>query len=192
MPEIKLPEVRLPGLRDMRPDDIKQALADVPRPDIKLSDFDPRSLELPRIDLSRIDLAAAANAAVERTPLRRQRPSRLPMVVAGLVIAGLSTLAVMNLGWVRARVTELVESVRNRLDAARVNDSLEPVQLDADAYTGTIGIPIQADTFADTIPTGEPTPVESGIGATNGSYDTAGFDGGTPSEQRDEGQTSSY
>lgn len=194
MPEIKLPEVKLPGLRDMRADDIKHAISEA-RPDVKLSDLDPRGFELPKIDLPRVDLAGAANAAAatvaEHNPLRQKRRSRAPMIVAGLLIAGLGTLAALNLGWLRTRLSEAVDRIRARMDASRVDSSLEPVQLESDSYTGTVGIPIQADTFADTLPSAEPTPIEAGLGASNGSYENAGFDTGS-NDVRDEGEIRSY
>jgi hypothetical protein len=191
MPEIKLPEVKLPGLRDMRADDIKHAISEA-RPDVKLSDLDPRGFELPKIDFPHIDLAGAAKDAAatvaEHNPLRQRRRSRAPMIVAGLLIAGLGTLAALNLGWLRTRLSEAIDAIRARMDAARVDSSLEPIQLE-DSYTGTVGIPIQADTFADTLPPAEPTPIEAGYGS-NGSNETSGFDSGTPSEN--EGEIRSY
>ena len=194
MPEIKLPELKLPGLRDMRADDIKHAISEA-RPDVKLSDLDPRGFELPKIDLPRVDLAGAASAAAatvsDRNPLRKKRRSRVPMIVAGLLIAGLGTLAVLNLGWLRTRLSEAFDRIRTRMDAARVDSSLEPVQLESDRYTGTVGIPIQADSFADTLPSADPTSLESGSGSANGSHETAGIDGGS-SDVRDEGEIRSY
>lgn len=192
MPEIKLPEVKLPGFRDLSADDIKQALADA-RPDVRLSDLDPRGFELPKIDLSRIDLAGAASAAAataaERNPLRRRRRSRAPMVLGGLVIAALGALAVMNLGWLRVRIAELVEGARSRMDASRVSDSLEPIELDTD-YTGSVGIPIQTDTFADSLPAADTSSTETGF-ATNGSFDTT-TDGASTPESTSEGEIRSY
>jgi hypothetical protein len=193
MPELKLPEVKLPGFRDMHADDIKQAIADA-RPDVKLSDFDPRGFELPRLDLSRIDLAGAASAAAataaEKNPLRRRRRSRAPMVLGGLVIAALGALAIMNLGWLRVRIAELVDRARSQMDAARVDNSLEPMELDTDDYTGSVGIPIQTDTFADTLPAVDTTSTDTGF-ATNGSLD-AGTDGSSSSEGTTEGEIRSY
>jgi hypothetical protein len=198
MPEIKLPEVKLRGFRDMSADDIKQAIADA-RPDVKLSDLDPRGIELPKIDLSRIDLSridlagaasAAAATAAEKNPLRRRRRSRAPMVLGGLVIAALGALAIMNLGWLRVRVAELVDRARSRMDAARVNDSLEPMELDTDDYTGSVGIPIQTDTFADTLPAADTASTDTGF-ATNGSLDASG-DNGSTSAETSEGEIRSY
>lgn len=189
MPEIKLPEVKLPGLRDMRAEDIKHAISEA-RPDVKLSDLDPRGFELPKIELPRVDLAGAASAAAatvaEHNPLRQKRRSRAPMIVAGLLIAGLGTLAALNLGWLRTRLGEAFDRIRSRMDAARVERSLEPVQIESDLYTGTVGIPIQADTFADTLPSAEPTPIEAGLGS-NGSYETT-----ESNDVRDEGEIRSY
>ena len=185
MPVLKLPGVKLRGFRDMTADDVKQALSDA-RPDLKLSDLDPRQMDLPKIDLSGIDLpgaaSAAAAAAAERNPLRRRR-SRRPMFIAGLVVAVLGLLAIANAGWIRARLAELGERARTRMDADQVNESLEPIDGE-DAYTGTIGIPVQPGAFADTLPSAEGTPVGAGYGS---SHD-GGFDTGSQGETREEGE----
>jgi hypothetical protein len=198
MPEFKLPEVRIPGLRDMNTDDIKQSMADVPRPDIKLSDLDPRRVDFPKIDLSRLDLsrldlskldlAGAANAAAARNPLRKRQPSRLPILLTGLVVAALGVFAILNVDWLRARATDVGQRVKSRIDAARVNDSLERIEGDEDSYSASVGIPVQADDFAGSLPTAG-TPVETGYGS---SFDTGSGDGGSQTEVREEGEVKLY
>ena len=174
MPELKLPGVRLRGFRDMSADDVRQALADVPRPDVKLSDLDPRkvdlskvqlpSVDLPSVDLSKLDLgrvdlagaaSSAATAAAERNPLRRRPSRRRPILIAGIVAAVIGILAIANAGWIRARAAELGQRVRSRMDADRVDDALEPLDADEEAFSGAVGIPIQPDAYADTLPPAE-------------------------------------
>jgi hypothetical protein len=179
MPELKLPEVKIPGFRDMNRDDIKHSLPDVSRPDIKLSDLDPRNIEMPKIDLSKIDLSkfdlagaasAAAASAAEHNPLRKRRASRLPMVITGLVVAALGVFAILNISSLRARAEDLGRRAKEKLDAARVNDSLE--HFDTLDEVGPVGIPVQGDPFSDTLPSAEETYREPGYGTPAGTLDT--------------------
>jgi len=50
MPEFKLPTIRLRGFREMTTDDIKSALAEVPRPDVKLSDIADAAIQATQRD----------------------------------------------------------------------------------------------------------------------------------------------
>jgi hypothetical protein len=177
MPEFKLPGVTLPGLRDMTTDDIRQALADVPRPDVKLPDFD-----LPKVDLAGAASAIAATAA-EHSPMRPRRRSRRPMFVAGAIVAGLTLAALANASWIRARIDDVVTWVRTRMDAARVSESLEPIAEDEDTLTDTVGIPVEADAYADTLPSASGMPagsygedVPAGVGSGLGSVHDNGFE----------------
>jgi hypothetical protein len=176
MPQFKLPGVTLPGLRDMTTDDIRQALAEVPRPDVKLPDFD-----LPKVDLAGAASAIAATAA-EHSPMRRRERSRRPMLIAGAIVAGVTLAALANASWIRARIEDAVHWVRTRMDADRVSESLEPIAGDADTMTGTVGIPIEPDAYADTLPSASGMPagsfgedIPAGVGSGLGSVHDNGF-----------------
>ena len=54
---------------------------------------------------------------------------------------------------------------RERMDAERVSGSLERLGSDEEAYTGSVGIPIQADAYADTLPPAAPS--ETAYGESN-------------------------
>ena len=51
------------------------------------------------------------------------------------------------------------QRARERMDADQVSDSLEPLGTDEEAWTGSIGIPVQGDAYADTLPSAAPEPV---------------------------------
>lgn len=164
MPGYKLPSIKIPGLRDMSTDDIRDALSDVRIPDIKVSDLDPRNVELPRVDLSKLDIdlsgissamSDAAASVAERNPLRKQRPSRWPLVIGGLIVAAVGFIIVRNAAWFRDRATEVGQRIRERSEAARVDESLEPLGVDNGAYAGDIAIPVEPDAYADSLPSAE-------------------------------------
>lgn len=165
MPQFKLPTIRLRGFREMTTDDITQALSDVPRP--KLADIADAAIAATQAAAKAAqDAAAAAQAAAqsaaERAPLpqlqQRQR-SRRPLFVLGVVVAALGIVALANADKIRGRVAEMSQRARERMDADQVSDSLEPLGTDEDAWTGSVGIPVQGDAYADTLPSAAPEPV---------------------------------
>ena len=159
MPSLKLPSASISGLRDMSTDDIKSALADVRVPEVRMSDLDPRKVDLSKldIDLSGISdaVSAAAATAAERNPLRRKRPSRWPFVIAGLVIAAVAVIVVRNAGRLRAQADEVGRKIRERSEADRIEGSLEPIGYDDGAFAGDVAIPVEPDAYADTLPSAE-------------------------------------
>jgi hypothetical protein len=161
MPEFKLPTFNLRGFRDMTTDDIKTALSEVPRPDVKLADIADAAIQATQAAAKAATEAAAAaqaaaQSAAERTPIRQQR-SRRPLFVFGVVVASLGLVALANADRIRPRLAEMSRRARERIDAERVSGSLERLGSDEEAYTGSVGIPIQADTYADTLPPAAPS-----------------------------------
>jgi hypothetical protein len=190
MPEFKLPTVKLRGFRDMTTDDIKQALSDVPRPDVKLADIADAAIQATQAAAKAATEAAAAaqaaaQSAAERTPMRRQR-SRRPLFVLGVVVAMLGLVALVNSERIRTRLAELGQRARERMDAERVSGSLEQLGSDESAYTDSVGIPIQADAYADTLPS--VAPAETAAPALG--YDSNPY--GTESEVREENPAELY
>jgi hypothetical protein len=162
MPQFKLPTIRLRGFREMTTDDISQALSDVPRP--KLADIADAAVAATQAAAKAAQEAAAAAqaaaaSAAERAPLpqlpQRQR-SRRPLFVLGIVVASLGILALANADKIRGRVAEMSQRARERMDADQVSDSLEPLGTDEEAWTGSVGIPVQGDAYADTLPSAVP------------------------------------
>ena len=170
MPEFKLPTIRLRGFRDMTTDDITQALSDVPRP--KLADIADAAVAATQAAAKAAQEAAAAaqsaaQSAAERAPIQiqqRQR-SRRPLFVLGVVVASLGIVALANADKIRSRVAEVSQRARERMEADQVSDSLEPLGTDEEAWTGSVGIPVQGDAYADTLPSAvaEPSGHESPV-----------------------------
>lgn len=169
MPEFKLPTVNLRGFRDMTTDDIKSALSDVPRPDVNLADIADAAIAATQAAAKAAQDAAAAaqsaaQSAAERTPIRQRQRSRRPLFVLGIIAASLGLLALANADRIRGWLGDMSQRARERMDAERVDDSLERIGSDEEAYSGAVGIPVQADAYTDTLPPvapQEPTPSSS-------------------------------
>ena len=56
-------------------------------------------------------------------------------------------------------LAEVSQRARERMDADRVSGSLEQLGSDEEAFTGSVGIPVQADAFSDSLP----APSESNV-----------------------------
>jgi hypothetical protein len=165
MPQFKLPTIRLRGFREMTTDDITQALSDVPRP--KLADIADAAIAATQAAAKAAQEAAAAAqaaaaSAAERAPLPQlpqRRRSRRPLFVLGVVVASLGIVAIANADKIRSRVAEMSQRARERMEADQVSDSLEPLGTDEEAWTGSVGIPVQGDAYADTLPSAVREPV---------------------------------
>jgi hypothetical protein len=178
MPEFKLPTVKLRGFRDMTTDDIKQTLSDVPRPDVNITDIADAAVAATQAAAKAAQDAAAAaqsaaQSAAERAPIeiRQRGRSRRPLFVVGIVVASLGLVALMNADKLRARFSEVRDRARERMDADRVSGSLERFGSDEEAYTGAVGIPVQGDAYADTLPSATPQPAGYGSDAYRGASD---------------------
>jgi hypothetical protein len=184
MPEFKLPTIKLPGFRDMTTDDITQAISEVPRPNVRLADIADAAVAATQAAAKAAQEAAAAaqsaaQSAAERapiSPIRRQR-SRRPLFIVGMVVAMLGLVALANADRIRPRLAEMSRRARERMDADRVSGSLERLGSDEEAYTGSVGIPVQADAYADTLPSAAPTetvPQSAGYGSSYGESNVYG------------------
>lgn len=201
MPQIKMPGVAKKDIRDMTADDIRDALSDVRLPEVKLSDLDPRKLELPKelreidfsrlkdvdlgklrdIDLSKVDVQKSVAALAAATPIRQKR--RTPwgrIALVGVVLAAVGTVVAMNLSKIRARAEEAARSMRERADAERVDQALEP--MDEHGGSEPVAIPIESDPYAGSMPSTEQTTTSSITGT--GSLEGGSMDGG----QREDGE----
>jgi hypothetical protein len=192
MPEFKLPTIKLPGFREMTHEDITQAIADVPRPNVRLADIADAAVAATQAAAKAAQEAAAAaqsaaQSAAERAPISpiRQRRSRRPLFIVGTVLATLGLVALANADRIRPRLAELSRRARERMDAERVSGSLEPLGSDEETYTGSVGIPIQADAYADTLPPVAPseTPKPAGYESPYGESNVYGEGETVPSEE---------
>ena len=162
MPEFKLPTIRLRGFREMTSDDITQALSDVPRP--KLADIADAAVAATQAAAKAAqEAAAAAQAAAASAAERAQIPqipqrqrSRRPLFVLGIVVASLGIVALANADKIRGRAAEMRQRARERMEADQVSDSIESLATDEEAWTGSVGIPVQGDAYADTLPSAVP------------------------------------
>ena len=197
MPEFKLPTAKFPDLREMRADDIRHAIAEVPRPDIHLSDIaDAASTATQAAAKAATAATTKAASATDHLPIRRKRSSRRPMAIAGLLIAVLGIIAVANAGWIRTRLNEMAQRARERMEAQRVSGSLEHLS-DEEGYTGSVGIPIEPDTYAESLPSAmgaEPQPVTAEAGAfdANAPYGDAAYEAPHDNGQRSEDEVRLY
>ena len=175
MPEFKLPTVRLRGFREMTTDDIKQTLSDVPRPDVKLADIADAAVSATQAAAKAAQEAAAAAqsaamSAAERTQIVQRQRSRRPLFILGIVVASLGILAIANAERIRARVAEMSQRARERMEADQVSDSLEPLASDEEAWTGSVGIPVQGDAYADTLPSASLDQTPQPVGSVTNAY----------------------
>lgn len=192
MPDLSLKGVRKPDLRlpEMSRDDITRALEDVRR-DVDLSRFDPRRFEMPDIDLSKVDVPAAVTSAARSAGLVKQRRSRVPFVIGGLIVAALVAVAAAMSPAIRPKLDaagrRLKAAVQERRDAMH-EDEFDELGEDARAFDAAVAVPIEPAAFeADAPENGSPYDGQSdlpdGLGADVERQDvTAGAtDGGSRS-----------
>ena len=172
MPEFKLPTIKLPGFREMTTDDITQAIADVPRPNVKLADIADAAVAATQAAAKAAQEAAAAaqsaaQSAAERAPISpiRQQRSRRPLFVVGMVVATLGLVAL------RKRRPDPAAPRRDepagpRADGRRAGERLARATRERRrGVHGSVGIPVQADAYADTLPPAAPS--ETAYGESN-------------------------
>ena len=131
MPEFKLPTIKLPGFREMTTDDITQAIADVPRPNLKLADIADAAVAATQAAAKAAQEAAAAaqsaaQSAAERapiSPIRQEGRSRRPLFVLGMVVASLGLVALANADRIR-RAARRGEPAGPRADGRRPGERL--------------------------------------------------------------------
>lgn len=173
----QLPELHLP---EMRRDDIAKTLADVRneigevRREIDKSRADIAKLHLPKfempdVDLSRLDVPKAVTSAAQSAGLMKRRRSRTPFIIGGLATLGLLLWATLRNPSVQERLRSAAQEARERIDAMRASDDLEPRAFDA-ADT----MPVEDAAYADTplgseSPFDGPTDLPPGLGS-NGAH----------------------
>ena len=182
MPEIPVKEARLSDLHlpEITRDDIVRSLSEIRLPDVDLPRFErPRidlpeaisKFEWPKIDLSSVDVGKAmAGAAAAAHIGRRARRPRWPLVVGGLIVAGLAGWAFLSNEALRARLARWAGVIRERISAVR-SDRYDRLEIDRDhpiAFPAAETAPIDA--------TGYP----AGLGSNNGDGIPAFEETGSP------------
>jgi hypothetical protein len=131
MPELPVKETRMPELH----------LPEISRKDImrSLSEMRMPEVELPDVDLGKAVAGAAAAAGISRPS-----PRRWPFAVAGLIVAGVATAAILSNETIRARISSGIDAVRDRFQAMRSSgyDELDIDRDDAVAFDAAQTAPI--------------------------------------------------
>lgn len=150
LPAIRLPEMDAPKLH---------------LPSVKVPDA-LKAMELPDIRMPQVDLAATVMDVATTTGLRRPaRRWRLPLAIAGLIVAG-AAWGVINSPELRKRLRELMTSVRERVLAMRSN-AWDLATADPIAFPASETKPIESDASDHGEDVGAPDYPE-GLGSRNG------------------------
>ena len=89
-------------------------------------------LDLPRFDPPKVDVPDAIASAMNAAGIRRPSPRRWPFALAGVVAAGVAGWAILNNESMRARISEIVGSIRQRIATMRSPASeFEPIAFPA-------------------------------------------------------------
>ncbi len=184
MPELPVKEIRLSDLHlpEINRDDIMRSLSEIRMPDVDLKKMERPKFDLPdsvsKRDWPSIDIGKAVAGAAAAAHIGRQRRSRWPFAVGGLILAGVATAAIMSNETVRARISAAIEGLRERVASMRSGyDGLEIDRDDAIAFDAAETMPIQPSPFTEDS-TAEATSYPDGLG-TNGHEDIAAFEEAT-------------
>ncbi|MEO6206843.1 MAG: hypothetical protein ABIP77_02665 [Candidatus Limnocylindrales bacterium] len=189
MPELHLKDLRFPELRmpEMTRDDIAKALGEARK---ELGDVRKELVEMRNdIDLSRIDVpkgmsdaaksvGQAATSVGQTVGLVKRPRSRLPFLAGALVTMGLVGWAVRSSPSLKARIQDVVQSARDRMDAMRASDDgMSTDDMEPRAFDAAVTIPVEPSTYADDLassnsPFDGPTDLPKGLG-TNGDHGAA-------------------
>lgn len=155
-----MPDLRV---KDLRPPELR--LPEVTREDLARMVSD---INLPEVDLpSANDLAnAVQGAAAAVLPGTRRRKRRWPLVVGGLLVAGLASRLILGNEAVRARLAGAVNAVRDRIQALGSPEYDRHGQEDAIAFPAAATAPIEESPFTDLSPTDAPD-YPPGLGSNN-------------------------
>ncbi|MEO8571738.1 MAG: hypothetical protein ABI553_08560 [Chloroflexota bacterium] len=165
MPELPVKDVRLSDLHmpELKREDILRALSEIPRPDVDLSKLERPKFDLPSIDVGKAMAGAAAAAGISR----RNKSTRWPLAVGGLIVAGLAAWAILTNEMVRSRLAGAAGAVKERIATMRSGD--EELQIDPDeaiAFDAAATHPIESPPYADA--TVDTTGYPAGLGSNNG------------------------
>lgn len=161
-----MPDLRV---KDLRPPELR--LPEVTREDLTrmVSDINLPEVDLPSAD----DLAnAVQGAAAAVLPGRRPRKRRWPLVLGGLIVAGLGSRLILGNEAVRARLAAAVEAVRARIQELISPEFRRSKQDDAIAFPAAKTAPLEESPFTEVSTTDAPD-YPPGLGS-NGDVRTTG------------------
>ena len=168
MPELPTKDARLSELHlpEFKRDDIMRTLSEM-RPDVDISKIERPKLQIPD-SVSKSDLGKAVSNAAVSAGLRRKEPTRWPLAVGGLIVAGLAAWAIFTNEAVRSRLAAAANGVRDRVASMRsANDQLE---IDADqpvAFDAAQTAPIESPPYSEST-TIDAAGYPEGLGSNNG------------------------
>lgn len=183
MPELPVREARLSELHlpEIKRDDIVRSLSEIRLPDVDLPEAVSK-FEWPKIGLSSVDVGKAmAGAAAAAHIGRRARRPRWPLVVGGLIVAGLAGWAILSNEALRARLARGAGAIRERISAMRSSRSnqLEIDRAHPIAFNAAETAPIEAAPYTDST-TIDATGYPAGLGSNNGDGAPAFEETGNP------------
>lgn len=193
MPELPIKEGRLSDLHlpEIKREDIVRSLSEIRLPDIDLTRLERPKFDLPdavskfewpTIDLPSVDVGKAVAGAVAAVKIGRRAPRpRWPLAVGGLLVAGVAAWTILTNETVRAWLTNVARTLRERL-AARRSDEHDRLEIDRDhpiAFDAAQTAPIAAPAFTDSIPI-DATGYPDGLGSKNGDGTRAPEEAGSP------------
>ncbi len=89
-------------------------------------------LDLPKFDPPKVDVPDAIASAMDAAGIRRSSPRRWPLALAGVVAAGVAGWAILSNESLRARISEAIGTIRQRVDSMRSPASeFEPIAFPA-------------------------------------------------------------
>jgi hypothetical protein len=146
MPELPVKETRLSELHlpEISRKDIMRSLSEMRMPDVDLPDAVTKRDWMPDVDLGKAVAGAAAAAHIGR-----RSPRRWPFAVAGLIVAGVATAAVLSNETIRTRISNGFDALRERFYAMR-SSGYDELEIDRDE--------VVAFDSAETAPITDPTP----------------------------------
>jgi hypothetical protein len=160
MPELRIKEVRLPELHlpEMSREDIGRVIGEKTRDigektrDIDLSRFDPRKADLSGLnEISREIQKVDVPKAIKEATTERDRRSRIPFVIGGLLTLGLLVFAVASSPKLRPRLEAAAQKARQRIDEMRAERGMQDEE--THAFDAAVAVPIEPSAFSDQAPT---------------------------------------
>lgn len=145
MPELPVKETRMPELHlpEISRKDIMRSLSEMRMPDVDLPDSVTKR-DWPKFDMPDVDLGKAVAGAAAAAHIGRRSPRRWPFAVAGLIVAGVATAAILSNETIRARISSGLDALRERFAAMRSTgyDELDIDRDDAVAFDAAPTAPI--------------------------------------------------
>jgi hypothetical protein len=173
MPQLPTKESRLPELHlpEINRDDIVRSLSER-LPEVDMPKVDLPKVERPKFEMPDVDFGKALASAAAAANIGRRSRTRWPFAVAGLIVAGVATAAILSNETVRSKISAGLDALRERISAMR-SSGYDELDIDRDEPT--------AFEAAETAPITETSPYAEG------STETAPYPSGLGSNGHEDG-----